>query len=101
MATTGPGLWHRLGLPKPVREPTDSDDEPIVNPPPIADIITEIETSVVPPLQSISPQLPITSTYHHRPRAPPKAPHSAPQADSIETRQEMPLPSPSLSFLHE
>lgn len=42
MATTGPSQWHCLGLLKLVREPTDNDKGPIVNPLRITDIDAEI-----------------------------------------------------------
>lgn len=84
VATTGLALWHRLGLPRLVQEPIDSDNEPIINPPPIVDINAETQSLAVPPLHTTSPQTPVTRTYQYWPRALPMAPHSTPQTNSIE-----------------
>lgn len=61
VATTRPGQWRRLGLPKLMREPTDSDKEPIVNPLPIAGIAAETGSMAEASLRTSSPQ--VTNTY--------------------------------------
>lgn len=103
MAATRLGQWRRLGLPKLVHEPMDSDDEPIVNPPPMVDITTKTGSTAELSLNTSSPQPPVTNTYKRRPRAPSTVPQSALEAGSTETQWDMPSPSlpPSAKLGHK
>lgn len=61
VATSGPGQWHRLGLPRPARDANNSDGDEPVNPPPIVDSTTEQGTPTTP-----TPTL--SRTYQHQSR---------------------------------
>lgn len=70
--------------------PTNSDEESIVNPPPIMDIITDIESTAEAFLRTSS--VSITNTYHRRPQASSMAPPFETQTVEKGTTLAMPMP---------
>ncbi|XP_043809751.1 arginine-glutamic acid dipeptide repeats protein-like [Manihot esculenta] len=90
VAIGGLGSWRRRGMPRPIRIPTDSDEEAMDNPPPVpndADIGTT-EGTKTRHSDSLSVQ-----TYHRRNKAttsapPPTSPTVAMDTQGGETPQE-------------
>ncbi|XP_021621492.1 swi5-dependent recombination DNA repair protein 1 homolog [Manihot esculenta] len=90
MATGDPSMWRRRGTPRPVRIPTDSDEEAMDNPPPVPTTTDTAPTTGTEPRRSDSPDI---QTYHRRNKArmiepPPSSPTVAMDTQGGETPQE-------------
>ncbi|XP_021603797.1 cell surface glycoprotein 1-like [Manihot esculenta] len=87
-ATDGPGMWRKLGLPRPI--PSNSDEEAMENPPPIP---RNIDTEPAAGPETRRSDSPDVQTYRRRKRAmmiepPPSSPTVAMETQAGETPQE-------------
>ncbi|XP_021602610.1 cell surface glycoprotein 1-like [Manihot esculenta] len=80
--TGGPGMWRRHGMPRPIRIPTDSDEEVMEKPPPVPnDADTEAAE------EASNTASPATQTYRRRTRASLIAPPPSPPSVAIDTQE--------------